>query len=229
MARATTKRDANKPAPAKAPARRAAGAAASRPAPAPKLSKDELRAQIEKLERTVASLRAKNRELKRASGADAGRAEELERTVARTRTKAERSGNVWRGSCPQAREATQVGRHRSGRRGSAWRRRRGAGGAFGRGPPRARPFERDARAAGIGPHRRGRPLPGSGEVLPALPVDRPAGRPQMGDPCVVRAPQPVVAGMWPKLRVSSRFPFRILWRGSRAVVAECGEAQAKPR
>ena len=86
MARAMIKRGA-KAAPAKAPARRGAGAAASRPAPAPKLSKDELRAQVEKLERTVASLRAKNRELKRASGADAGRAEELERTVARLERK----------------------------------------------------------------------------------------------------------------------------------------------
>jgi hypothetical protein len=87
MARATTTRGAKRPAPAKAPARRGAGATASNPAPAPKLSKDELRAQVEKLERTVASLRAKNRELKRASGADAGRAEELERTVARLERK----------------------------------------------------------------------------------------------------------------------------------------------
>ena len=88
MARATTKRGA-RPAAAKAPARGRGrvAASASRAAPAPKVSKDDLRAQIEKLERTVASLRAKNRELKRASGADAGRAEELERTVAKLERK----------------------------------------------------------------------------------------------------------------------------------------------
>ncbi len=95
MARATTTRGARQPAAAKTPARRGAGTtagktasaprsgAASRASAGPKLSKEELRVQVEKLERTVASLRAKNRELKRASGADAGRAEELERTVAR--------------------------------------------------------------------------------------------------------------------------------------------------
>ncbi len=36
-------------------------------APAPKISKDELRAQLQKLEQTVATLRAKNRELTRAA------------------------------------------------------------------------------------------------------------------------------------------------------------------
>ena len=48
-----------------------------------KISKDDLRAQVEKLERANANLRVKNRELKRAAGEAAGRAEELERQVSR--------------------------------------------------------------------------------------------------------------------------------------------------
>ena len=45
-----------------------AAAARRAPAtPAPKLSKDELRAQVEKLERSLGTLRAKNRELTRAA------------------------------------------------------------------------------------------------------------------------------------------------------------------
>lgn len=88
MARATTTRGGKKSVPAKAvrtPARR--GTAAPKAPPAPKLSKDELRAQVEKLEKTVASLRLKNRELKRVSGAEAGRVEELERMVAKLERK----------------------------------------------------------------------------------------------------------------------------------------------
>ena len=49
----------------------------------PKLSKDELRAQVEKLERTNANLRAKNREASREAKTMAARIAELEEHVAR--------------------------------------------------------------------------------------------------------------------------------------------------
>lgn len=45
--------------------------------PAPKVSKDELRAQVEKLERTVAMLRARSRDAVRAAKQSAARIEEL--------------------------------------------------------------------------------------------------------------------------------------------------------
>lgn len=49
----------------------------------PKISKDELRAQLEKLERANASLRAKSREANRQAKADTARIAELEGQVAR--------------------------------------------------------------------------------------------------------------------------------------------------
>ena len=66
----------------------ARAAAAPKPGPAtlpraPKLSKDELRAQVEKLERANASLRAKSRETNRAAKSAGARIAELEGEVAR--------------------------------------------------------------------------------------------------------------------------------------------------
>jgi hypothetical protein len=52
-------------------------------APAPKLSKDGLRAQVEKLERSLASLRMKNREANRTAKTAAARIAELEDQLAR--------------------------------------------------------------------------------------------------------------------------------------------------
>jgi hypothetical protein len=56
---------------------------AARPPQAPKLSKDELRAQVEKLERANATLRAKNRDANRVAKSSAARIAELEGEVAR--------------------------------------------------------------------------------------------------------------------------------------------------
>jgi hypothetical protein len=60
-----------KAAPAETPAKTTKPAAAAKrvatAAPAPKLSKDELRARVEQLERANATLRAKNREANRAA------------------------------------------------------------------------------------------------------------------------------------------------------------------
>ena len=64
---------------AKAAAIRRPPAAAS---PAPKVSKDELRAQMEKLERTVATLRARSRDAVRTAKQAAARIEELEAELA---------------------------------------------------------------------------------------------------------------------------------------------------
>ena len=50
--------------------------------PAPKVSKDELRAQVEKLERTVATLRTRSREAVRAAKQATARIEELEAQLA---------------------------------------------------------------------------------------------------------------------------------------------------
>jgi hypothetical protein len=69
-------------------ATRQTGAASRIAAPAaPKMSKDELRAQLEKMERANANLRAKNRELKRAAGDSADRVAALEGEVARLERK----------------------------------------------------------------------------------------------------------------------------------------------
>ncbi len=50
--------------------------------PVPKVSRDELRAQVEKLERTVATLRTRSREAVRAAKQAAARIEELEAQLA---------------------------------------------------------------------------------------------------------------------------------------------------
>jgi hypothetical protein len=57
-------------------------------APAPKLGKDELRVQLEKLERANATLRAKSREANRTAKAATARIAELEEIVARLEQKA---------------------------------------------------------------------------------------------------------------------------------------------
>jgi hypothetical protein len=75
--------------PAKAPGKVAKAAAAPKPAPALKLSKDELRVQVEKLEHANATLRAKNREANRTAKAAAARIAELEKIVAGLEKKAE--------------------------------------------------------------------------------------------------------------------------------------------
>ncbi len=73
-------------APQKPPAKAAKTSAPKRmsivAAPVPKVSKDELRAQVEKLEGTVATLRTKNREANRAAKTAAARIAELEDQVA---------------------------------------------------------------------------------------------------------------------------------------------------
>ncbi len=56
--------------------------------PAPKVSKDELRAQVERLEQLVASLRTKGREANKAAKAATARISELEAQVARQEQKA---------------------------------------------------------------------------------------------------------------------------------------------
>ena len=73
--------------PAKTPAKRTKATVASKPIQtaaspaAPKLSKDELRARVEALERANATLRAKNREANRAAKTAAARIAELEDQV----------------------------------------------------------------------------------------------------------------------------------------------------
>lgn len=78
----------------KAPARTAPKATptsrAAAKAPAPKISKGELRAEVEKLERSNATLRTKIREAGRAAKAAAARIEELEQQVARLEKAASR-------------------------------------------------------------------------------------------------------------------------------------------
>jgi hypothetical protein len=74
--------------PAKTPAKPAKGTAASKPTrtvaspAAPKLSKDQLRARVEALERTNATLRLKNRDASRSAKTAAARIAELEDQVA---------------------------------------------------------------------------------------------------------------------------------------------------
>ena len=65
------------------PRRGAVEAAAAPPRRAPAVSKDELRAQLAKAERTNATLRTKNRDLKRAANEAAERIAELEGDVNR--------------------------------------------------------------------------------------------------------------------------------------------------
>lgn len=85
----------------------ARAAAAPKPGPAalpraPKLSKDELRAQVEKLERANATLRAKSRETSRAARSAAARIAELEGEVARLEKKvASQAAAATRGPRPR--------------------------------------------------------------------------------------------------------------------------------
>jgi hypothetical protein len=97
VARVSTRRKAGRSAaaavPAKAPAKVTKLAAAPKrapvaAAPALKLSKDELRVQVEKLECANATLRAKNRETNRTAKAATARIAELEESVARLTKKA---------------------------------------------------------------------------------------------------------------------------------------------
>jgi hypothetical protein len=92
-----TRRKAGRPAAAAVPAKAAVkvtkvAAAPKRatvaPAPTLKLSKDELRVQVEKLERANATLRAKNREASRTAKATTARIAELEEIVAGLEKKA---------------------------------------------------------------------------------------------------------------------------------------------
>lgn len=76
--------------PAKPVARVPRAAAAPVAERAPKVSKDELRAQVEKLDRTIATLRAKARETTRAAKGAAARIAELEAEVARLEAAAAR-------------------------------------------------------------------------------------------------------------------------------------------
>jgi hypothetical protein len=59
---------------------------------APKISKDELRASVEKLERANASLRIKNRDANRAAKLNAARITELEEQVVKLEKQAARAG-----------------------------------------------------------------------------------------------------------------------------------------
>ena len=69
---------------------------------APKLSKDELRAQVEKLERANATLRVKSRETNRVAKSSAARIAELEGEVARLEKKvASQAAAATRGSKPR--------------------------------------------------------------------------------------------------------------------------------
>jgi hypothetical protein len=84
----------------------ARAAAAPKRAPAAlsqasKLSKDELRAQVEKLERANATLRAKSRETNRAAKSSAARIAELEGEVARWEKKVAAQAAAARGPKPR--------------------------------------------------------------------------------------------------------------------------------
>ena len=69
---------------------------------APKLSKDELRAQVEKLERANATLRAKSRETNRAAKLAGARIAELEGEIARLEKKvASQAAAATRGAKPK--------------------------------------------------------------------------------------------------------------------------------
>jgi hypothetical protein len=78
----TTGRKAGRPAKPSATATPRTTARAPAVPPAPKVSKDELRAQVEKLEQLVTSLRAKSRETNKAAKVAAARIAELEAQVA---------------------------------------------------------------------------------------------------------------------------------------------------
>ena len=98
-----TKAPATKRKPGRPPGSKTLAKAAAKPAPkagrrtatpkpvaaaVPKLSKEELRNQVEKLERSVATLRARSRDATRAAKTSAARIEELEAQVAQLETAA---------------------------------------------------------------------------------------------------------------------------------------------
>lgn len=80
--------------------------------PAPKVSKDELRAQVEKLEQLVANLRAKSREANKAAKAATARISELEAEVAQLEKKAGASVSA---SAPQVQPTKPPRARRRGR------------------------------------------------------------------------------------------------------------------
>ncbi len=83
----TARAKTDKPAAAKPSAAKPIGRPAAKSAPAPKVSKDELRAQVSKLERTVSALRAKNKELtKAAKHPGEAKSETAPKRVAKTAT-----------------------------------------------------------------------------------------------------------------------------------------------
>jgi hypothetical protein len=96
-----------KPAVKRRTSKPARAAAAPKPGPAalaraPKLSKDELRAQVEKLERANVTLRAKSRETNRAAKSAGVRIAELEGEVARLEKKvASQTAAATRGAKPR--------------------------------------------------------------------------------------------------------------------------------
>ena len=104
---------AGKAAPArKAAARRPTADRVAAARPAPKVSKDELRAQVEKLERSNAALRTKSRELGRAAKAAAARIEELEAQVVRLEKKAAAAKPAPAAAEPKRARAARGGGHR---------------------------------------------------------------------------------------------------------------------
>jgi hypothetical protein len=96
-----------KPAVKRRTSKPARAAAAPKPGPAalprvPKLSKDELRAQVEKLERANATLRAKGREANRVAKSSAARIAEMEGEIDRLEKKvASQAAAATRGAKPR--------------------------------------------------------------------------------------------------------------------------------
>ena len=116
-------------------------------APAPKVSKDELRAQVEKLERTVATLRARSREAVRAAKQATARIEELEAQLA-ARPAATASQPARRAPKPAAKaDAPVAPRKTRARRGQAGSDERDPGDAVPPGVAVAEPEPMDEEAA----------------------------------------------------------------------------------
>ncbi len=129
--------------PTPAATRRTAAAAA----PAPKVSKDELRAQVEKLERTVATLRARSRDAVRAAKQATARIEELEAELA-ARPAATASQPARRAPKPPAKaDAPVAPRKTRARRGQALSDDRDPGDAVPPGVAVAEPKPMDEEAA----------------------------------------------------------------------------------
>ena len=143
---------AKKPAKGRRPA--VAPPAAPRPkpaaaAPAPKVSKDELRALVEKLERTVATLRARSRDSVRAAKQATARIEELEAQLAArpAATAAQPAKPAKRASKPAAKaEVPAAPRKTKARRGQAMSYERDPGDAVPPGVAVAEPEPMDKEA-----------------------------------------------------------------------------------